>query len=429
MSQIQHNTTSVSAPNPIRWVPSVYFGMGLPFVALSIVSVLMFKDLGVANEDITYWTSLLILPWSLKPLFSLVMEILGTKRQYLIITEMISALMFGLICFALPLPSFFAVSLGLMGVMAISGSTHDIAGDGIYMQELTAKQQGEYVGWQGAFYNLAKILTNGGLVYLAGVLSETMGLQTAWMIIMGLCSVIMLALAVYHLVVLPRETQRVQGRSLAQGMRELLEVVTSFFTKRYIWLYLLFIFLYRLAEGLAMKVAPLFLKDAVELGGIGLSNEQYGLIYGTAGTVAFILGSILSGYYISHFGLKRVLASLVLIFNVPFVVYLILAMYQPSDLWWIGTGIVFEYFSYGFGFVGITLFMMQQIAPGKYQMAHYAFANSLMNLSVMIPGMMSGKLSTLLGYEGFFGVVMFAAIPVIVLSFFLPFAHQSEAKA
>lgn len=416
----------VQKANPIKWVPSVYFGMGLPFVALSIVSVLMFKDLGIGNEDITYWTSLLILPWSLKPIFSLVMEIFGTKRQYLIITEMVSALMFGLICFALPLPSFFAISLALMGVLAVSGSTHDIAGDGIYMQELSAKQQGEYVGWQGAFYNLAKILTNGGLVYLAGMLSKTMGLQTAWMIIMAICAAIMFALAVYHFFVLPKEATSTKGKSFSEGMKDLLEVITSFFTKKYIWLYLVFIFLYRLAEGLAMKVAPLFLKDGVEVGGIGLSNETYGLIYGTAGTIAFILGSILSGYYISHFGLKRVLSSLVLIFNVPFVVYLILAIYQPSNLWWVGTGIVFEYFSYGFGFVGITLFMMQQIAPGKYQMAHYAFANSLMNLSVMVPGMLSGKLSTMLGYEGFFGVVMVATIPVILLSFFLPFAHKED---
>ncbi|MDO4707217.1 MAG: MFS transporter [Porphyromonadaceae bacterium] len=415
--------------SPIKWVPSVYFGMGLPFVTLSVVSVLMFKDLGISNEEITYWTSLLILPWSLKPIFSLVMELIGTKRQYIIITEMITALMFGLIAFALPLPSFFSIALALMAVMAVSGSTHDIAGDGIYMQELSERQQGEYVGWQGAFYNLAKILTNGFLVYLAGRLAQTMGQTKAWMVIMGISGAIMLLLAVYHLWVLPRETRKSQAKSFNDGMAELLEVVRSFFTKKYIWLYLAFIFLYRLAEGLAMKVAPLFLKDPIEQGGIGLSNEHYGVIYGTAGTIAFIVGSILSGYYISHFGLRRVLSSLVLIFNVPFGVFFLLALYQPSSLAWITTGIVFEYFSYGFGFVGVTLFMMQQIAPGKYQMAHYAFANSLMNLSVMVPGMISGKLSMLLGYQGFFIAVLIAAIPVILLSFFLPFAHNTDKSS
>ncbi|MBF1067390.1 MAG: MFS transporter, partial [Porphyromonadaceae bacterium] len=181
--------------NPIAWVPSVYFGMGLPYVALSIVSVLMFTDLGVGKEDVTFWTSLLVLPWSLKPLFSLCMELFGTKRQYVFLTEAITALMFGLVCFALPLPSFFAIALAFMGVLAISGSMHDIAGDGLYMQELSSSEQGVYAGWQGAFYNLAKILTNGGLVYLAGYLSKSMGLEKSWMVIMAICAGLMLALS------------------------------------------------------------------------------------------------------------------------------------------------------------------------------------------------------------------------------------------
>lgn len=412
--------------NPVKWVPSVYFGMGLPFIAISQVSGLMYKDLGIANEDITYWASLITLPWSLKPLLSLVMELFGTKRQYLFLTEMFTALMFGLVCFALPLPNFFAISLAFFGLMAISGSTHDIAGDGIYMQELSAKQQSIYAGWQGASYNLAKILANGALVFLAGMLSKSVGFVYGWMIIMGVCGVVMLLLSLYHIAVLPKEEPR-EKPTLKEGLDNLKEIVLTFVTKKYIWLYLVFIFLYRLAEGFAMKVAPLFLKDPIAQGGIGLSNESYGLIYGTAGTAAFILGSILSGYFVSHFGLKRVLSSLVLIFNVPFVVYLLLAIYQPTNLWWVGTGIVFEYFSYGFGFVGITLFMMQQIAPGKYQMAHYAFANSMMNLAVMVPGMYSGGLSETLGYQGFFTMVMITTIPAIILSFFLPFAHKEKS--
>ena len=391
--------------NPISWVPSVYFGMGLPYVALSLVSVLMFTDLGVGKEQVTFWTSLLVLPWSLKPLFSLVMELFGTKRQYIYLTEAIS------------------IAIALMGVLAISGSVHDIAGDGVYMQELSPAEQGQFAGWQGAFYNLAKILTNGGLVYLAGYLSKTMGLEKAWMIIMAICAALMLVLALYHMRSLPREKAR-ERRSAEESWKELVEVFVSFFAKKHIYLYLIFIFLYRLGEGLAMKIAPIFLKDAIDKGGIALSNENYGLIYGTAGTIAFILGSILSGYYISHFGLKKTLFSLVCIFNIPFAVYLLLALFQPSSLWWIGTGIVFEYFSYGFGFVGITLFMMQQIAPGKYQMAHYAFANSLMNLSVMVPGMLSGKLAAVFGYQTFFIIVLLVTLPAILMALRLPFAHS-----
>lgn len=424
-----HNLPSATKKrSPITWVPSVYFGMGLPYVALSLVSVIMFTDLGIGKEEVTFWTSLLVLPWSLKPLFSLCMELFGTKRQYVFLTECISALMFGCICFILPLPSFFVYAIALMGVLAISGSMHDIAGDGIYMKELSHEQQGQYAGWQGAFYNLAKILTNGGLVYLAGVLAKTHGLQMAWIIIMGICAAIMLSLSLYHLFILPREEAKPK-KSTDQAVIELYTVIFSFFRKRNIWLYLIFIFLYRLAEGLTMKVAPIFLKDNILSGGIGLSNETYGVIYGTAGTVAFIVGSILSGYYIAHFGLKRVLFSLVCIFNIPFAVYLLFAIFQPQGLGWLSTGIIFEYFSYGFGFVGITLFMMQQIAPGPYQMAHYAFANSLMNLSVMIPGMISGWLVGKLGYQSFFILVMVVTLPAILMAARLPFVHKEQKAA
>ena len=414
--------------NPITWVPSVYFGMGLPYIALSTVSVLIFADLKVDKELITFWTSLLVLPWSLKPLFSFVMELFGTKRQYVFITEAIMSLMFGLVCFALPLPSFFSITIALFAVLGISGSIQDIAGDGIYMQELSAKEQSIYAGWQGGFYNLAKILANGGLVFLAGHLSKSYGVLTAWMVVIGICALIMIALSLYHMTMLPKESKRASVNR-SEKTAELWEMISSFFMKKYIWLYLLFIFLYRLGEGLAVKIAPLFLKDTIELGGLGLSNEVYGLIYGTAGSIAFVLGSILSGYFVASIGLKRALFALVCIFNIPFAVYLLLAYFQPTSLLWIGTGIVFEYFSYGFGFVGITLFMMQQIAPGKYQMAHYAFANSLMNLSVMLPGMLSGKiLHHIGGYQPFFVLVLVVTLPVILLSLRLPFAHGSEEK-
>ena len=414
--------------NPITWVPSVYFGMGLPYIALSTVSVLIFADLKVDKELITFWTSLLVLPWSLKPLFSFVMELFGTKRQYVFITEAIMSLMFGLVCFALPLPSFFSITIALFAVLGISGSIQDIAGDGIYMQELSAKEQSIYAGWQGGFYNLAKILANGGLVFLAGRLSKSYGVLTGWMVVIGICALIMIALSLYHMTMLPKESKRASVNR-SEKMAELWEMISSFFTKKYIWLYLLFIFLYRLGEGLAVKIAPLFLKDTIELGGLGLSNEVYGLIYGTAGSIAFVLGSILSGYFVASIGLKRALFALVCIFNIPFAVYLLLAYFQPTSLLWIGTGIVFEYFSDGFGFVGINLFMMPQIAPGKYQMAHYAFANSLMNLSVMLPGMLSGKiLHHIGGYQPFFVLVLVVTLPVILLSLRLPFAHGSEEK-
>lgn len=416
--------------HPINWILSVYFAMGLPFVTLSIVSVVMFKDLDVDNQKIAFWTSWLILPWSLKPIFSLIMETFGTKRQYVIIAEIVSAIAFGLIVFSLPLPNFFTIILALMGVVALSGSTHDIAGDGIYLDELDLKTQSKFSGWQGAFYNLAKVLANGGLVFLAGWLTNAMNLTItqSWQVVFVILGALMLLIAIHHLRVLPKGKINAQSANFKEKSKELGEIFLSFFKKKYIWYYLIFIFLYRFAEGLAMKIVPLFLKESVELGGIGLDNEQYGLIYGTFGTVAFIVGSIVAGYYVAHYGLKKVLFSLALFFNIPFVVYLLFAIYQPSQLSMIAAGIVAEYFGYGFGFVGLIIFMMQQIAPGKHQMAHYAFANSLMNLGVMIPGMLSGYLSNWLGYKQFFIFVMIATIPALLITWFVPFTYDDSKK-
>lgn len=425
--------------NPVRWVSTTYFAMGLPLILISQIFTLIYQDLGVKESENTYWTSMLLLPWSLKPLFSLFMEVYGTKRIYQITTEFISALMLGLIAFALPLPNFFAITIGLGAVLAISGSMHDIAGDGIYMQELSIEQQSALAGWQGAFYNLAKALANGVLVFLAGYLTRSYGITKAWMAVLLLCALLLGLIALWHFFTLPKEPKREQGEAtLGEKLKEMGVLVTSFFQKKYIWLYLGFVLLYRLAEGLAIKVAPLFLKSSLTDGGLGMSNEDYGLIYGTFGTVAFIIGSILAGHFVSRLGLRRTLLALVLIFNVPFGIYYLLALTQPVasvvaigsyQLPWVVTlGIMVEYLCYGFGFVGLTLFMMQQIAPGKYQMAHYAFANSLMNLSVLLPGLISGTLSEYFGYQTFFLIVLIVTLPVICFTPYITrhWAHEEN---
>lgn len=437
--------------SPISWVPTVYFAMGFPFITLSLVSVIMFKDLGISNIEIAKYTSMLIIPWSLKPLFSPIMEIFGTKKKYLVFTELISALMFGVIVFTLPVPNFFMLVIALMGIMAISGSVHDISGDGVYMEQLDNKIQSKYSGWQGAFYNMAKVLANGGLVFLAGWLITKFELSAvkAWQIIMAVSGLVMFSIGMYHMFFLPKDLKKEEiSETLSEKLKKLGSVFADFFTKKHILYYIIFIVLYRFAEGLTMKIVPLFLKDSLAQGGLALSNEKYGLIYGTFGALSFIAGSILAGYYVSGRGLKKSLFSLAIFFNFPFAVYLLFAIFQPQNLFVIGGGIVFEYFGYGFGFVGIILFMMQQIAPGKHQMAHYAFANSIMNLGVIIPGYVSGYLSTkesqisalkslnlsqfvpetILGYELFFIVVMIFTIPALLITWFVPFTYPDKSK-
>ena len=262
--------------------------------------------------------------------------------------------------------------------------------------------------------------------------------QKAWMIIMAMLCGTMVLLGIYHIFMLPSTPQKKgeNSRNARQVMRELIGVLTDFFRKSHIVYYLLFIILYRFAEGFVMKIVPLFLKADRAMGGLGLSEKEIGLYYGIYGAAAFVLGSLLAGYYISARGLKKTLFSLCCIFNLPFVVYALLATFQPESHVLIAGGIVFEYFGYGFGFVGLTLFMMQQVAPGKHPMAHYAFASGIMNLGVMLPGMMSGWVCETLGkwfdkpggYEPFFIFVLIATIPAFLMTYFVPFKYAPDGS-
>lgn len=409
--------------------------MGLPFVSVSLASVIMFADLGIDQASIAFWTSLLILPYSLKPLWSPLLELYYTKKAFTVACQFIIGFCFALIAFCLPLPSAFSWAIAIMAVITISGATNDIATDGIYLTAIDKKTQAEYIGWQGAFYNLAKVLVNGGLIYLAGTLinhfreTDPGSAPTyAWMIIVGIMSAVMIMLAIYHCFFLPTGSKNEESPESFRGaMTALGDVFKDFFLKRHIWVYILFIVCYRLTEGFAVKMIPLFLKAPVDAGGLGLSNEEIGLIYGTLGTGAFILGSILGGYYIARFSLKKTLFSLVCIFNLPFLVYLFFARFQPSDLTIIGSGLVAEYFCYGFGFVGLTLFMMQQVAPGKHPMAHYAFASGIMNLGFMLPGMASGYICNEMGYSSFFLFAALMSIPAFILALRIPWTHNSNS--
>lgn len=396
-------------------------------MAISVASVLMFTNMGISDSKIAFWTSLVMIPWTLKPLWSGFLEMFKTKKFFVVFTEILSGVLFGLIALSLPLPSFFTYSIALMGILAFSGASHDIAGDGVYLAFLDKKQQAQYIGWQGASYNIAKILTSGGLVYIAGSLESSVGVVEAWMVIMFICALIMLALGMYHIRILPTEDNSERKVSTARdAIIALWEVIRTFFQKKYIGFHIIFIILYRSAEGLAVKIVPLFLKASRDVGGLGLSTQDIGLVYGTAGSAAFVVGSILGGYFISSVGLKKSLIYLWSAFNIPFVGYFLLAVFRPDSLFVIGLAVVIEYFGYGFGFVGLMLFMMQQIAPGKHQMAHYAFATAIMNLGFMLPSMVSGSLSDLIGYKTFFIIVLIATIPAFLVTVFVPFVYPDN---
>lgn len=403
--------------------------MGLPFVALSGASSIMYKNLGISDSQIAFWTSLIMLPWTLKPLWGPFLELYKTKKFFVYITQIFTGVLFGLLALTLQLDHFFSFSIAILTIIAISGATHDTAADGVYLNELSPKLQAKFVGWQGAFYNVAKVFSGGVLVYLAGQLEQEIGIKNAWMIVMFIYGIIMVCLGIYNMRVLPEGNAAKEATSLKEGFDTLKDVVVTFFQKKHIWFSLCFIVFYRFAEGQAIKITPLFFKAARESGGLGLSTSEIGLLYGVFGAVAFVLGSIVAGYYVSNKGLtRRTLLILCAFFNLPFAAYAFLAITTPTNLYVIASAVAIEYFGYGYGFVGLILFMMQNIAPGKYKMAHYAFGSGLMNLGFMIPSMISGFLSDFLGYKEFFIWVLIATIPAFIVTWLVPLRSVEEVE-
>lgn len=415
--------------SPIYWIPTTWFAMGLPFVALSGASSIMYKNLGISDSQIAFWTSLIMLPWTLKPLWGPFLELYKTKKFFVYITQIFTGVLFGLLALTLQLDHFFSFSIAILTIIAISGATHDTAADGVYLNELSPKLQAKFVGWQGAFYNVAKVFSGGVLVYLAGQLEQEIGIKNAWMIVMFIYGIIMVCLGIYNMRVLPEGNAAKEATSLKEGFDTLKDVIVTFFQKKHIWFSLCFIVFYRFAEGQAIKITPLFFKAARESGGLGLSTSEIGLLYGVFGAVAFVLGSIVAGYYVSNKGLtRRTLLILCAFFNLPFAAYAFLAITTPTNLYVIASAVAIEYFGYGYGFVGLILFMMQNIAPGKYKMAHYAFGSGLMNLGFMIPSMISGFLSDFLGYKEFFIWVLIATIPAFIVTWLVPLRSVEEVE-
>ena len=420
-------TTSNNKKSPIFWIPSTWFAMGLPFVALAAASSIMYKNMGISDSQIAFWTSLIMLPWTIKPLWGPFLEMFKTKKFFVYTTEIFTGCLFGLVALTLHADHFFSLSIAVLAIIAFSGATHDTAADVVYLNELTQKLQAKYVGWQGAFYNIAKVLSGGALVYLAGEMEKKYGIANAWMTVMFIYGIIMIILGLYNMKMLPSGVNASGVHTFSEGINTLKDVIVTFFQKKNIWYSLCFIVLYRFAEGQAIKITPLFFKAVRTDGGLGLSTSQIGLLYGVFGSISFVLGSIAAGYFISNKGLNRkTLMMLCAFFNVPFLAYAFLAIFQPENVYIIGGAVAIEYFGYGFGFVGLILFIMQNIAPGKYKMAHYAFGSGLMNLGFMIPSMISGFVSDYLGYKEFFIWVLISTIPAFLITWLVPLQKVDE---
>jgi MFS transporter, PAT family, beta-lactamase induction signal transducer AmpG len=417
----KQDTHQQTIRNPKFWVPSLYLAQGLPFFAVAIVANQMFKSMGMPNGEINRWTALIGFAWVFKPLWSPFLELASSKKLIVVTFQIFGGVCLGGVALALHAPFWFAACMAMLALVAISAATHDIACDGLYITSLDEKGQAQYAGWTGTFFNAGKFLTTGGLLVLAGHFEQTIGVVPAWTICFLILAAVMVGLGLYNSWALPQSKNAVSADTNAAAIaRTLWEVIVEFFKKPGIWISILFIILFRAGEAQVQSIGPLFLREARHLGGLGLSTAEVGAVYGTVGTVAFLVGSIAGGYFTSWLSLKRAILWLILAVNLPNAAFYLLSYFQPTDLAVIGAALSVEMFGYGFGFVGLILYMMQVVAPGKYQTAHYAFATGIMQLGFVLFKLFSGDIQIALGYQHFFIWVMLSAIPVAVLSQIIP---------
>ena len=417
--------------NPWAWIPSLYFAEGLPYVFVMTVSVIMYKRLGISNTDIALYTSWLYLPWVIKPIWSPLVDNLRTKRFWIISMQLLVGTALAGVAFTLPLSNFFQYSLAFLWLMAFSSATHDIAADGFYMLGLSTHDQAFFVGIRNTFYRFAMLAGQGPLVILAGHL-ETISSQTsqAGSIVFFILAVLFTAFFPWHLLILPNPVadDKRGGKNINEVMHDFLETFTSFFKKPGIGVAITFILVFRLGEAQLVKLASPFLLDEPAKGGLGLSTSDIGFVYGTAGIIALMLGGILGGIAVSRHGIKKWLWPMVLAMNLPNLVYVFLAFAQPQQLSIVTASVVIEQFGYGFGFTAYMLYMIY-LSDGKHKTAHYALCTGFMALGMMLPGMVSGWVQEMLGYQSFFMWVMICTIPGFVVVNFLKIDPRFGTKA
>ena len=404
--------------NPWAWVPTLYFAEGVPYVAVMTISVIIYKRLGLSNADITLYTSWLYLPWVIKPLWSPFVDMLRTKRWWILVMQILIAAALAGVAFTIPGPWWLQGSLAFFWLLAFSSATHDIAADGFYMLGLEQHEQAYFVGIRSTFYRIATIFSSGLLVGLAGVLQVlTRSIAYAWSLVFYLIAGLFIALWLYHSWALPRPSEdnhRMQ-KSAKDIMNEFWNTLVTFFTKPQVWIGICFMLFYRMPEGLLAKVSALFLVDKMANGGLGLSDVEFGMVQGTVGVIGLTLGGILGGIVASRDGLKRWLWPMVMAITIPDLVYVYLSYALPSSLLIINICIFLEQFGYGFGFSAYMLYLIYY-SQGEHKTAHYALCTAFMALSMMIPGLFAGALQEAVGYQVFFLVVVVCCAMTYIVS-------------
>ena len=402
--------------NPWLWIPTLYFVEGLPYFIVNTISLIVFKDLGMDNGTLALVTSVIGLPWMLKPLWSPFVDIIRTKRWWIILMQALMAASVLVLGLTLPSGSPFTLSLIFFVIAAFASATHDISADGFYMLALDERRQSAFVGIRNTFYRVAMVFGQGVLVVAAGLLERRLGgAAAAWRWPLAAAGGLLAAAAAWHAFVLPRPAADASRAAGGSVLRDFAAAFASFFRKPGVWFAIVFMLLYRLPEAFSVKMLyPLF-SDGIDAGGLGLGKSEFGLIYGTAGVVALLVGGILGGLHIASRGLRRCIVPMALALALPCAVYLLMAIFQPTNLWLLGAMVVLDQFGYGYGFTAYTVWMMR-FADGPLKTSHYAICTGFMALSMLLPGAVAGYLQQALGYVGFFILVMICCIATVSVS-------------
>lgn len=424
---------------PWYWIPVLNFASGLPYAIIISVSVIMYKNLGINNEDIGIYTSLLYLPWVIKPLWSPFIDLYSTKRKWFLSMQLLISLAFLIVGLTIPLSNFFVISLAVFWVAAFASASNDVASDGFYMLALEKEQQSFFLGIRSTFYRLSMLTGNGLIVVIAGYLEQEYGdKQKAWSYTMIVVGLIMTVITIYNYFTTPKievetaetkitETNSAVSKTEWVPNKSFTAVFASFFQKKQIGIALAFILLFRLGESQLLKMLTPFLIDPITAGGMGLTTQDVGVIYGTFGVLALTVGGILGGIVISRDGLGKWMLPMILAMHLPIIGFILLSHFHPSSVYYVYVTVIAEQFGYGFGFAAFMMYLIY-LADGESKTSHYSIATGFMALGMMLPGMLSGYIQEYLGYGNFFIWVFIATIPGLILSRFLIFPFDFGKK-
>lgn len=404
--------------SPWVWVPSLYFAEGLPYIAVTVLAIEIYIQLGLSDAEITFHTSWLYLPWLIKPLWSPFLDLYHTKRWWVVAMELLVGAAYAGVAFTIQAPWWLQGTICFFWLMAFSSATHDVAADGFYMMGLNEHEQTKFVGIRSTFYRLSMIFGKGALIALAGILQVIYRYQIkySWCLIFFALTGLFIALALHHNKAMPHpkeDTEFSEKRTAKKIIKEFSITFTSFFKKKQIAVAIAFFLLFRLPEALLTPVSQIFLQAQPSRGGLGLSPVEFGLVNGTVGVVGLLVGGIAGGMAASRDGLKRWLWPMTFAITIPNATYVFLAFAMPDSLFVINLCVFIENLGYGFGFSAYMLFMIF-FSQGEHKTSHYALCTGFMAMSMMLPGLFAGALAQAVGYQWFFIIVMASCV--------LPFA-------